>query len=145
MTDDRLKLVAMDAEDLGILSAHCQDAVMKLGDLAYLPAESRFLIEMNRFVWEKRKGAEEPERRRAVLHFERVGKVSVKDIDPKQKDRILSLLAIVYEPVDAPAGTIDLVFAGSGVIRLHVECVEAQLADMKTAWAASSIPVHPDA
>lgn len=69
---DRLKLIALDNEDLAIISAHCQDAVMKSGDLQYFVGEKRFSMAMNRFVWEEASRKSDYQRRRSVLHFERV-------------------------------------------------------------------------
>lgn len=144
MPADRLKLIALDAEDLQAISACCQDAVLKTADLHYFSSEKRFILEMNRFVWEKAPGPlSQPERRKAVLHFERVEKVSLSGIDRSNRDQVLSLLAIIFEPGDGPGGTVQLVFAGKAAIRLSVECIEAQLSDMKASWAASSIPSHP--
>lgn len=143
MPDSRLKLIAMDFEDLQILSAYCQDAVLKVGNLKFLTEEKRFILEMNRFVWE---GADSrrsiPERRRAVMHFERVHAVSSIGIDLGAKETVLALLAVRFETRDAPQGVIELVFSGESIIRLTVECIEAQLADMKAAWGASSKPRH---
>ena len=142
MTENRRKFVALDAEDLQIISAHCQDAVLKSGDLNFLAGEKRMIVEMNRFIGEK--GANAPERRRSVLHFERVEKVSSQGINPKDKTQPLSLLALLFTPQDEPGGTIDLVFSGNATLRLQVECIEAQLSDMRASWSASSLPTHPD-
>ncbi len=142
MSPSSRKLVAMDAEDLQILSAHCQDAVLNSADLRFYKSENRFVLEMNRFKWEA--GEKQDIRTRSVLHFEHVQKVSAQGSNLKKKDIILSLLAIVFEPDTAPSGHIDLIFSGNSTLRLHVECVEAQLADMNAAWAASSKPEHPE-
>jgi hypothetical protein len=140
-----LKLVALDAEDLKIISAHLQDAVMKIADIEYLPREKRFVLAMNRFVWEKAGGGFRKrayERRRAVLHFDRVSSVKVAGIDQRKKDQVLDLLAIRFEAKEEPTGTVELVFAGEGVIRLEVECIEAQLTDLGAAWETRARPEH---
>ena len=70
---DCLKLLALDDEDLAVLSAHVQDAVLKVADLVNLPKERRFALGMNRFIWEKAEGGRKNfERRRAALTFDRV-------------------------------------------------------------------------
>ena len=135
------KMIALDHEDLQVLSAHCQDAVIKVSDIHYFASEKRLIIEMNRFLWEN--GTRQNIRVRSVLHFERVNKVARQAIDPAKKNDVLSLLAILFAPTDAPAGHIDLVFSGEAVLRLAVECVEGQLTDLKAAWEASSKPSHP--
>src|SRR5690606_15075616 len=98
----QLKLVALDTDDLEIVSAHVQDAVMRVGAIEWRPAEKRLLIEMNRFAWEKA-GAllrKHNERRRSVLHFERVTAVSSSGIERSRKDDVLALLTIGFADDD---------------------------------------------
>jgi hypothetical protein len=142
---DPIKLVAFDEVDLKILSAHVQDSLMRVGDLDFQPGSKRFLVPMNRFVWEGKKGflsRLHNERHRAVLHFDRIVSMKTAGISRTEPEEILSLLAIRFEPADAPAGTIELVFAGKAAIRLEAECIEARLTDLGAAWEASSRPVH---
>jgi hypothetical protein len=141
---DQLKLVALDDQDLKIVSAHVQDAVMKVGDLDYSAAAKRFVLTMNRFAWETRTGIFRPryERRKSVLDFNRVLAVKSTGIPRDKPKDVLSLLAIRFHQKDAPAGTIELDFAGGGTIALEVECIEARLADLAGAWEASSRPIH---
>jgi hypothetical protein len=141
---DMLKLIALDEEDLAIVSAHVQDAVMKVGDLDFLSATRQFVVPMYRFAWEKEASLArpQPERRNAMLHFGRVLSVKLTGIARDKPDEVLSLLAVTYAATDAPAGTIDLLFAGGGTIRLDVECIEARLADLGGAWGASARPAH---
>ncbi|QDZ02949.1 DUF2948 family protein [Nitratireductor mangrovi] len=139
-----LKLVALDAEDLQVLSAHVQDAVLKVGDIDYRPRESRLLLAMNRFVWEAPKKLMVPhnERRNCVLHFDRVQSVKTQAIARDKKEEVLSLLAIGFTETQAPGGTVELTFAGGATMRIEVECIEARLADLGGAWEASSRPRH---
>jgi hypothetical protein len=142
---DLLKLIALDADDLAVVSAHVQDAVAKVGDLAYQPDEKRFVVPMNRFVWEIDAGRfRKPhnERRNSVLHFDRVLGARATGVERDKKAEVLSLLAVRFEAAAEPAGTIELTFAGGGAIRLDVECVEARLTDLGGAWEASSRPKH---
>ncbi len=143
---DLLKLLALDEEDLGIVSAHVQDAVMKVGDLDFAPATRQFIVPMYRFAWEKEASLArpQPERRNSILHFDRVLSAQISGVSRGKPDDVLSLLAVTYTPTDPPAGRIDLVFAGGGTIRLGVECVEARLTDLGGAWGASSRPAHKD-
>jgi len=141
---EQLKLVALDADDLEIISAHVQDAVMQVGGLDWRAGEKRFLIEMNRFVWENAGGLlrRHNERRRSVLHFDRVLSVRSSGIPRGKAQEVLSLLTIGFAEDEAPAGSIELLFAGGGAIVLEVECVEVRLTDLGAAWAAGSRPVH---
>jgi hypothetical protein len=144
-----LKLIALDAEDLAIISAHLQDAVMKVADLAFLPREKRFAAMANRFDWMEAiendtAGEKHYARRRTALRFERVLGAQVHGIDLKSKGTVTSLLAIRFEPGDPPRGHVILEFADRSAIRLNVECIEAELRDLGPAWEAKSKPRHPD-
>ena len=139
----RLRLVALDEEDLKVVSGFCQDSVLTVGEMSFSPHDNRFVMEINRFDWEEaHASAGNRIRRKSVLHFERVNSVKLSGIDRADPGLVLSLLAIQYEESSAPAGLIDLIFAGDGAIRLDVECIEAQLADMPAAWQAKSTPAH---
>ena len=143
-----LKLLALDNEDLGIISAHCQDAVLRVGDIIWSPAKKRFAIAMNRFAWEEvaanGRRSRSFERRRAALHFDRVLSVKAAGIDRRATNRILELLAVRFTPAakDEPAGEIRLIFAGGAEIALSVEVIEAQLADLGAAWQTKAMPAH---
>lgn len=141
----QLKLVALDMQDLEIVSAHVQDAVMKVEDLSFMARERRFVAAINRFAWENGAGlfSRHNERRRSVLHFDGVKAVRSAGIARDKGDEVLSLLAVRFEPgKDAPEGVIELVFSGNATIRLDVDFVEARLADLGGAWEASSRPRH---
>ena len=139
-----LKLIALDDQDLSIVSAHVQDAVLKVSGLEFLPAAKRFLLTMNRFVWEAKSGLfrQHNERRQAVLHFDRVLGAKTSGIDRDKPAEVLSLLAISFIEISKPAGIVELIFAGGGAIMLDVECIEARLADIGGAWEATSRPIH---
>jgi Protein of unknown function (DUF2948) len=142
-----LKLIALDADDLAVLSAHLQDAVIQVADIAYLPKERRFAAVGNRFDWMAAAGQEVAEgyaRRRAALRFERVLGAQVQSIDLKNKSTVLSLLAVTFEPSAPPEGFVTLHFADGGAIRLHVECVEAEMKDLGPIWRVDFKPQHPD-
>ena len=140
----QLKLVALDQQDLEIVSAHVQDAVMKVGDLSFHAAEKRFVVTMNRFVWENRPRffSRRNERRRSVLHFESVDAVRTIGISRGREDEVLSLLAIRFQPGDAPAGTVELTCSGGAAIQLDVGYIEARLADLGAAWETGARPAH---
>ena len=154
MTD--LKLIALEPEDLQIVSAHLQDAVLLIADIAYLPRENRFAALLNRFDWSKVHGADKPSprdgdqlafaRRRTALRFERVTAARLKSIDLTDKKRVLNLLAIQFEGHDgaAPAGFVSLIFAGGAEIQIDVECIEAEMRDLGAVWSTDSKPEHDD-
>jgi hypothetical protein len=148
----QLKLIVFDQEDLSVLSAHLQDAVLKVGDMTYLPAEKRFAAVLRRFDWQAAlAGAEGSaprpsyQRRQTAVRFERVLAAKVSGLDLKRKSDVLSLLAIEFRQArpDDPAGSVTLVFSGGGAIRLEVECIEAELKDLGLTWRSRSRPRHP--
>ncbi len=148
-----LKLIAFDTEDLGVISAQLQDAVLRVGDMTYFPKEKRFVGIANRFDWQKL--AESPhaaqtgdfERRRCGVRFERVNSVKVQGFDLKDQRASLALLAVTYEPTagtESPEGNVTLTFSGGAAIRLGVECIEIELKDLGAAWATKHSPQHPE-
>jgi hypothetical protein len=142
-----LKLIALDAEDLSVLSAHLQDAVLRIADITYLPREKRFAAIAHRFDWfDAIAGGQSGRfsRRQTAVRFERVTGAQVHGIDLAQKDRVLSLLAVCFEAGEAPEGSILLRFADGAAIRLHVECIEAEMKDLGPVWQARTKPNHPD-
>jgi hypothetical protein len=145
-----LKLLALDAEDLAVISAHLQDAVLHVGDMAYLPKQKRFVALVNRFDWttvvnrDRKSSNRSYERYRSALRVDRVLAAQRHGIDLQAKQEVLELLAIQFQETDPPAGTVTLVFAGGGAIRLTVECIEAELRDLGPAWKARYKPEHPD-
>jgi hypothetical protein len=138
---EALKLMALDEEDLAVVSAHLQDAVLKVGDMTYLPREKRFALVANRFAWEAVRGPK-GERRRTGLSFARVLKVQRSRVRAEDPDAVLNLLAVTFTPGDAPSGHVTLVFSGGGAVRFQVECLEAELRDLGPAWETPNRPLH---
>ena len=142
---DLLKLVALDGDDIEVLSAHAQDSVVKVGDIMWRPAERRLIVVINRFDWESAQSPAPPyRRRRAALRFERVNAFKHRNIACSDKDAVLNLLAVEFSPTDAPAGHVVLTFSGGAALRLDVECLEAELADLGPVWATAACPAHAD-
>jgi hypothetical protein len=140
-----LKLIALDGEDLRVVSAHLQDAVVcSANDVIWLPAEKRLVIGLNRFDWESAlEGAGHYHRRRAALRFERVNALKARNLKPGE-GKVLNLLAVDFAENDAPSGIVTLTFSGDIALRLEVECLEAELADLGPAWDTARCPDHPE-
>ncbi|MEC7965904.1 MAG: DUF2948 family protein [Pseudomonadota bacterium] len=134
-----LNLGAFDGEDLKVLSALVQDAVFPVSEMRWQASERRFALLLNRFRWEdeglKRHGAE---RVQSVLVIDNVQGVSSQGIDRKDKDIILSLLSIDWQPGEDADGALELVLAGDGAIRLTVEALEVSLRDVTRPYRAPS-------
>jgi hypothetical protein len=144
---DELKLVALDKDDIEVVSAHVQDALVKVADILWLPHEHRFVMALNRFDWVSAvdaKAESKPEYRRCrtALRFDRVNACKCRNLDQKSKDARLNLLAVEFAETDTPAGVVTLTFSGGGAIRLDVECLEAELADLGEVSAAALCPDH---
>lgn len=143
--NDPLKLVALDEEDLKIVSAHVQDAVLKVGDIMWSPRAGTFIVPMNRFAWEETQRPRQKrtnQRRRAVLHFDNVRAAKSTGVAAGDKETVLSILAVLFDPADAPSGTVNIVCSADVVLRLEVEYIEARLTDLGSAWSASMRPKH---
>ncbi|MCK7615157.1 DUF2948 family protein [Roseibium sediminicola] len=141
---DQLKLAALDEEDLQVLSAHLQDAVLTVADIRYLPKEQKAVFVMNRFVWDKEadKRSREHERRRSALAFAQVKAMKAQNVNQKAKGAVLELLAVTFTAGEEPAGKILLAFAGGASLELAVDCIEAQLSDLGAAWSTPNLPQH---
>jgi len=166
MADGRLKLSAQDAEDLAVIAACAQDALAPIGEMAYLPAERRFVLALNRFRWDRlsaatlaARGSDRLQQRQrgdatfleagdsgppyervhSGLRFENVTAARTRNIDLRNRERILELLTIEAEP-----GAVSLVFAGGPVIRLEVTELRCYLEDFTDAWPTRWRPHHPD-
>jgi DUF2948 family protein len=139
--NQRLKLLALDREGLGVISAHTQNTCLRRSDMAWLPKQKRFVLAGMRYDWAGAK-AGPPERVSSVLRFDRVLKVSHLGLGDTDKDTPLNLLAITFEKTDPPAGMILLAFADGALVRLDVECVEVELCDMGRRVPAEQCPGH---
>ena len=146
MTDGPLKLSARDAEDLSVVSAMVQDALVRPGDMVFRGRERRFLVLMDRFMWERDDG--EPvagklyRRVRSVLHFDGVLGARSRGLDPGAREEVLALLAVAAFESSDSAPRVDLAFAGGGGVRLDVECVECRLTDRGRPWVTRRRPRH---
>jgi len=138
---DFLKLIALDREGLGVISAHAQNSCLRRGDMMWQPKQKRFLLSVMRYDWA---AAEEGrcERVGSVLRFDRVLKVSRLGLAGCDDDARLNLLAITFEKTDPPSGMLLLAFADGAAVRLEVECVEAELRDVGPRVPAHECPGH---
>ncbi len=140
-----LKFVALDKDDLEVVSTHLQDAEVKVADVHWRPQEKRLVLAADRFDWMAAAAAKPELRRcRSALRFERVLACKCRHVNPAGKDTVLNLLAIEFTENDAPGGVVSLIFSGGATLRLEVECLEAELADLGPCWAAAVRPPHLD-
>ncbi|WP_171230695.1 DUF2948 family protein [Ruegeria sp. HKCCA4008] len=145
-----LNLGAEDAEDLKVISTLVQDAVFPVTEMKWQPSHRRFGLLLNRFRWEDKDAAarrDRPfERVQSVLVFDSVLSVASQGIDRSEKDMVMSLLSVEFEPGEDGAGQLLLTLAGDGAIRLKVEALDATLKDVTRPYRAPSgrAPQHPE-
>jgi hypothetical protein len=137
----KLKLLALDREGLGVISAHAQNTCVKFSDIAWLPRQHRFVVAGMRYDWVGAKVGP-AERVASVMRFDRVLRVSHLGLADRKDSDVLNLLAVAFQKTDPPAGLILLAFADGSLVRLEVECVEAELRDMDLRRPAEACPGH---
>jgi hypothetical protein len=135
-----LRLLAQDADDLAVISAALQDAVTRIGDIQWEPGAKRLTLAFNRFRWEAEEGA--GERVRAGLQLGGVLEVKARHLRQGAKDAVLELLALTFEPGEAPGGLVTFAFAAGGDLAASVECIDAALADLSAPWSTTHKPGH---
>lgn len=127
----RRRLVALDDDDLAVISAHVQDAAVVAGDILWRQAEKRLVIAMRRLDCEDLIAGDcVPRRLISALRFDRVLSCRARAIDMAASDLPLTLLGIEFYRGKKPGGEVMLLFASGGVLRLEVECLECELADL---------------
>lgn len=137
-----LRLLAQDVDDLAVVSAALQDAMARIGDIVFEARARRLTVAFNRFRWERDGRARE--RVRSGLQLGGVLGVQSRRLRRGAKDAVVELLAVTFEPGEAPGGAVVFTFAGGGDLRAEVECLEAVLADVSTPWPTPRTPAHGD-
>ncbi|NRA29119.1 MAG: DUF2948 family protein [Parvularculaceae bacterium] len=135
-------LMAADAEDLQTISAMLQDAIVKVGDIAFLKEERRFAFVTNRFMWEVKRGLfSQGQRVRAGVHFDDVKAVRSRAVRMTNKEALLDILSLEWEG-DENGGTITINLAGGGLIALDVDAINVTVEDISEPWRARRKPDH---
>ncbi len=144
MRAKNLKLIARTAEDLSVVSAHLQDAIANVSDIANLKKNKIFLLQLNRFMWEdvERGVFRKNKRIRTILKFENVIKVHSKNINPSKKDNFLDFLTIETNKMPDNNYEMNIVFAGDAIIKVITEVIEVTLDDQGDAWNTKNVPKH---
>jgi hypothetical protein len=136
---DPLRLLAEDADDLAVISAALQDAVAQVGDIRFEKSGRRLTVAFNRYRWES-----SGERVRAGFQLGGVLAVKARNLRREPKDAVVELLAVTFEPGEAPGGVVKLAFAGGGDLAVSVECIDAALADISQPWRTPRQPGHKE-
>ncbi len=145
-----VRLIALDTDDLAVVSALAQDAVLPVTEIRWQKKRRRLALLLNRFRWEDAPQAERRgrafERVQSLLVIDDVTHVATQGIDPRDKDTILSLLNIGFEPGEDGTGRVVLTLAGDGAIAANVEALDVILQDVTRPYIAPSKdrPSHPE-
>lgn len=135
-TVEPLRLLAEDADDLQIISAALQDAILRPIDIVWEKQARTLTIAFSRFCWEC--GGT---RVMSAMQFGDVLAVKSRRL-PRNPDASLELLALDFLPTEAPSGKVILMFAGGGDLRIDVECLDAVVTDISERWPARVAPTH---
>ena len=141
-----LKLIARTEEDLRVVSAHLQDAIVNVSDIANLKKNKIFLMQMNRFMWEDvEKGVFRKNKRiRTIIKIENVFNVHAKNIIQSKKDKFLDFLTIETNRMPDNNYEMKIVFAGDSIIKIISEVIEVTLDDQGEAWDTKNMPKHKE-
>ena len=144
MKPKNLKLIAKTEEDLRVVSAHLQDSIVNIADIASLEKNKIFLMQLNRFMWEDvEKGVFRKNKRiRTVLKFENVMHVVSRNINQLKKDKFLDFLAIETNITPDNNYEMKIIFAGDSAIKIVSEVIEVTLDDQGEAWDTKNKPKH---
>ena len=144
MKAKNLKLIARTVEDLRVVSAHLQDAIVNINDIANLEKNKILLLQLNRFMWEDvEKGVFRKNKRiRTILKFENVMKVNSKNINQLNKDKFLDFLTIETNLMTDNNYEMKILFAGDSIIKVISEVIEVTLDDQGEAWDTKNKPKH---
>ena len=146
MKPKNLKLIARTEEDLRVVSAHLQDAIVNINDIANLKKNKILLLQLNRFMWEDiEKGVFRKNKRiRTFLKFENVIKVNSKNINQASKDKFLDFLTIETTQMIDNNYEMKILFAGDSIIKVTAEFIEVTLDDQGEAWDTKNKPKHKE-
>ena len=144
MKAKNLKLIARTEEDLRIISAHLQDSIVSMENIASLKKNRIFLMQLNRFMWEDvEKGVFRKNKRiRTILKFDNVIEVNSKNINQKSEDKFLDFLAIECTQMPDENYAMKLIFSGDSVIKVVAEVIEVALDDQGEPWDTKNKPKH---
>ena len=144
MKAKNLKLIARTEEDLRIISAHLQDSIVSIENIASLKKNRIFLMQLNRFMWEDvEKGVFRKNKRiRTILKFDNVIEVNSRNIGQHSKDKFLDFLAIESKQMPDNNYEMKLIFSGDSIIRVVAEVIEVALDDQGEPWDTKNMPKH---
>jgi|SRR5579871_2390970 len=124
------KLIALDEDDLAVISAHVQDARLRTGSILWRQGEKRLVVGLERFDLDQELDGEPAGHLVSALRFDRVLSVKSRNVAMDNPDAAIELIGLEFTETNAPSGKVTLLFSGRGAIQLEVECLECELADL---------------
>lgn len=147
----KVRLQALDSQDLDVLATHLQDMILRVGDMVHLPSTRRFAAVGTRFCWEhvdvekgKPKKGKSFYRTQAGFHFDSVSSVRMLGFAQSDKEAFLVILNVAFEEEGDGAGKVRLSLAGGAEIELSVECIDAAMSDLSPPWPTDQLPSHEE-
>ena len=137
-----LRLLAQDAEDLTILSAALQDAVVRVGDIRFEPGPRTLTMAVNRYRWER--AGSGGGRIRSAVQFGGVMGVRSRNLRREVADAVVSVLSLGFAPGEPPGGVLTVTLAGGGDLQMDIECIDVALSDVGDSWPARAEPKHEE-
>lgn len=140
---ERLKLRAIDEEDLAVLAAFLQDAIACVGEMAYLPEERRFALVVCRFRWERAiKQNSEPvfERVECAVTMEGVDEPKYRGFHLRERSRLMPILTVIWRE-----GVLEMTFGGGAALRLDAKRLDLRMEDFGPCWPTRNKPEHGSA
>ncbi len=135
-----LRLLAEDSEDLEIVSAALQDALVKPSEIAIASRARELTAPVVRYRWEQGRR----ERVAAGLQIRGVLGARARGVT-RDDETPLPLLALKFAPADEPpGGVITMCFAGGADLVVDVECIDVAIADVSHPWPTKARPRHRD-
>ena len=136
---NKMKLNAIDTEELKIIATVLQDGLIEVNDVKYLPSIRTFIVMITRFMWEEKIVNKTNNRTKAVLVFEDVLAVHSKNIDQMDKAKVLELLTFNFYYNKSKNIEIELLFNNDATIKLETEVVQAKLEDQGDSWTVEEV------
>ncbi|MEM7044474.1 MAG: DUF2948 family protein [Pseudomonadota bacterium] len=141
---EHLRIRAKDRDDLQVIAACLQDALVPLREMAYMADEQRFLAAFNRFRWECLVDPGECADLtlcQSVLRIDHVDSVQYRGLDSELDGVKFELLTIQVDPQES-GFHVTLLFAGDVALRLQVTELAVMLQDFGEPWPAGVAPNH---
>src|SRR5690349_15647541 len=105
------KLIALDEDDLAVISAHVQDARVRTSHIVWRKDDKRLVIALERVDLDEELDGGPPRRLVSALRFDRVLAVKSRNVDVATSDTEMDLIGVEFSETNAPSGVVTLLFS----------------------------------